>query len=265
MDIDYDYHVFRERVEQTIFFCEQDGVCASYKDLKFASVFQPIFDRNMNVHGVEALVRIKDQHEQYYRPDLYFRSIEQDDHETLFVTLMCAVLHVLNFARSGYRDSRIFINVAPSIFELVANDQAAIDHLVSNLGRHQLTSDQITYEIMELQGRDDAQMVSGISKLAEHGIRIALDDYGVQCSTAERAKTIQPDYLKLDRSIIMTDPEKVVSNISCAIKLAGQINARTIAEGIETKEVLDACMDNGVDYFQGYWLARPEKAPPIAQ
>jgi EAL domain-containing protein (putative c-di-GMP-specific phosphodiesterase class I) len=45
------------------------------------------------------------------------------------------------------------------------------------------------------------------------------------------------------------------------IELAGKINSKTLAEGIETQEEYETCRDLGIDLIQGYYFAHPQEEP----
>ena len=47
--------------------------------------------------------------------------------------------------------------------------------------------------------------------------------------------------------------------VKMLVELAGKINAKTIAEGIETSEEYETCRDLGIDLLQGYYLAHPQE------
>lgn len=241
---------------------EQDAEYGFYiidKGLTFTSVFQPIFDREHNIYGVEALARIFDVNGAPVNPHDYFESIRHDDKTSVTATLTCAIIHMLNFSRSCYFDKKLFINITPVIFEILSNHEIAVDTLVRGLKKIGLSPAQLVYEIIEFEGRNLESVLNGIQKLADFGIEVAIDDYGSAYSTEARARSIKPDYLKIDKSIIDLLAAFKYSKFHHAVSIGRSIKAKTIAEGIETKEVLERCMASGADYFQGYYLARPEK------
>lgn len=261
MGFEYDYIKIRDKVEKLIRLDEAGFAYTVHHGMSFNSFYQPIYDRDMEVYGVEALVRISDSQGNPVSPYDYFKSIEGDDEESIFSTLMCSAIHVINFSRSIYRNKCIFINVAPPIFELVANDQTAIDSLLKKLALLQLRSDQIIYEIMEFEGRDKNLAISGIRALAKSNIRVAVDDYGADHSTISRVKIIQPDFLKLDKSIVDVPFPDGKQKLKHAVGLGRDVQSLVIAEGIETQDILDNCLQCNVDLFQGFFLSRPHKTP----
>ena len=51
--------------------------------------------------------------------------------------------------------------------------------------------------------------------------------------------------------------------VKMLVELAGKINAKTIAEGIETIEEFESCRELGIDLLQGYYLAHPQEEPRL--
>lgn len=91
----------------------------------------------------------------------------------------------------------------------------------------------------------------------------ALDDYGSGYSNEGNLITLDPDFIKIDISIIRgieSDPNKqeVVRNI---VSYAHQRGMQIVAEGIETAAELRTSRALGADLFQGYFLSRPSAVP----
>ena len=95
----------------------------------------------------------------------------------------------------------------------------------------------------------------------------ALDDYGSGYSNERSLLELSPNYIKLDRSIVQDidgDPDKQ-QIVSSTVAYAHQRSMKLIAEGLETAAEVRTVLELGVDYLQGYYLARPAAIPtPIA-
>ena len=92
----------------------------------------------------------------------------------------------------------------------------------------------------------------------------ALDDYGSGYNGERILLELAPKYIKIDREIISgihdnIDKQKIVEN---TISYAKERNIKVIAEGIETEKEMHKVIELGVDYMQGYYLARPFLEPP---
>jgi len=101
-------------------------------------------------------------------------------------------------------------------------------------------------------------------ELKARGCKFALDDFGTGLSSFMYLKTLPVDYLKIDGqfiSQIATDPvdRSMVEAIS---KVGRALGIATVAEWVESEAVLDELKRIGVDFAQGYHMARPM---PLAQ
>jgi EAL domain-containing protein (putative c-di-GMP-specific phosphodiesterase class I) len=96
------------------------------------------------------------------------------------------------------------------------------------------------------------------------GALLVVDDFGAGHSNLERVVNLEPSIVKLDLALtrgIHALPRKraVVRHV---VNLCNELGARVVAEGIETLDELSCVRDLGVDYAQGYLLARPAAPPP---
>ncbi|ODU40446.1 MAG: diguanylate phosphodiesterase, partial [Thiobacillus sp. SCN 63-374] len=94
-------------------------------------------------------------------------------------------------------------------------------------------------------------LIARIQELRQLGYRFALDDF--VCLDEYRPLLPMVDFVKLD--VLEQPPEKTVEIIAhIRLGFAGQF----IAEKVETREMFDLCRNSGIQYFQGYYFARPE-------
>jgi diguanylate cyclase len=104
-------------------------------------------------------------------------------------------------------------------------------------------------------------------RLRDLGARVALDDFGSGASFFDYLKHLPVDLLKIDGQFvknILDDPMNRAA-VCCFRDVARICNIRTIAEFVETEEVLDELKMVGIDYAQGYHIHRPESLESIQQ
>jgi EAL domain-containing protein (putative c-di-GMP-specific phosphodiesterase class I) len=102
-----------------------------------------------------------------------------------------------------------------------------------------------------------------IGELRELGCRFALDDFGSGFSSFHHLKHLPVDFVKIDGQFVRgmaRDPadRAVVASIN---DIAHSFGKRTIAEFVESREILELLCECGVDYAQGYYLSPPRPAP----
>lgn len=95
-------------------------------------------------------------------------------------------------------------------------------------------------------------------------VELAVDDLGAGHSNLMRIVDLEPSVVKLDRSVVTdihrSSRQQVV--VRHLVRMAEELDATIVAEGIETLDELRALRDAGVHYGQGYLLARPAFPAP---
>jgi diguanylate cyclase (GGDEF)-like protein len=135
---------------------------------------------------------------------------------------------------------------------------ALVQRLLADAG---VPAARLTVEVLELNLIEhDAVSMRTLQHLRESGVRIAVDDFGAGYATLARLQALNPDVLKIDRSLVAGEGDASLRLLDGAAQLARQLGARVVAEGIETTAQLDAALAAGCDLLQGFLLARP--APP---
>ncbi|USD66757.1 EAL domain-containing protein [Vibrio sp. SCSIO 43136] len=234
---------------------------ANYSGFRLRSVFQPIFNAEHSVVGVEALVRIKDERNCYVRPDLFFLGNDYSSRLKAAVEALSRTLHILNFSQSEYRDKKLFLNLLPD------PDQNAfhVDETNSTaeyLQQLDVNSQQFVMEVVEQEVKDHSVLDKVKRTIHHYGCELAVDDYGAEASTEFRVKQLSPQIVKLDRSILSQFMSGCFEPMTTALQVAKDVGARTVVEGIETQEQFECMCKLGIDMYQGYFLAHPHSIQP---
>ena len=95
------------------------------------------------------------------------------------------------------------------------------------------------------------------------GMSFAVDDVGTGYSGLESIARLKPHFLKIDISLVRDVHVSVVNRemVKAILAIGKGIGATVIAEGIQTQDETRALQAMGVDYGQGFHLARPDVAP----
>ncbi|HEY9847431.1 MAG TPA: EAL domain-containing protein, partial [Candidatus Caenarcaniphilales bacterium] len=146
------------------------------------------------------------------------------------------------------------------------NDEQFIDFLYEQFTLHQVPPQVICFEITETTAIANlGKAAEFIRELKEFGCRFALDDFGSGMSSFAYLKNLPVDYLKIDGDFvkdIIDDP--IDSAMVEAISRVGQVmGIQTIAECVENNAILEKIKALGVDYAQGYGIARPHPLQAI--
>lgn len=167
-------------------------------------------------------------------------------------------------ARGIDSEQLLFLNILPTCIQDPDFQAAHVRETLADLG---LSPRNLVLEISERQAISNFPIFrEAIDHFSGLGFRIALDDTGSGFSSLEAALELQPDFLKIDMSLVRSiedSPEKqeVLRGLQ---SLSTRMGSHVIAEGIETLQELAAIMALGIEYGQGYYLGRGAAAPTAA-
>jgi len=107
--------------------------------------------------------------------------------------------------------------------------------------------------------RDPETVLGNLQIVAEHGIEIAIDDYGAGLSSLAYLKQIPAAELKIDRMFVkqLTSSNRDPLIVRSTIDLAHALEMEVTAEGVETPAALALLLTMGCDLGQGYLFSRP--------
>jgi EAL domain-containing protein (putative c-di-GMP-specific phosphodiesterase class I) len=134
--------------------------------------------------------------------------------------------------------------------------------------RRALISSKLDPRLLELELtesiliEDAEKVVEMIHQLKRLGVKLSIDDFGTGYSSMAYLKRFVVNKLKIDQSfingILSNDHDAAI--VRTIINLAHSLGMTAIAEGVETREVLDALELMGCDQIQGYYFAKPVSA-----
>ena len=141
------------------------------------------------------------------------------------------------------------------------NEEGMQAYIEGKLARLNVPPQVICFEITETAViHNIARASEFIRSLKRLGCRFALDDFGSGLSSFAYLKTLPVDYLKIDGGFVrdMVN-DRIDDAMVAAINNIGHVmGIKTIAEFVENSAILERLRELGVDYAQGYGIARPE-------
>ncbi|MFM0347787.1 EAL domain-containing protein [Paraburkholderia sp. RL17-347-BIC-D] len=225
-------------------------------DLTLSSAFQPIFSfSHHRPIGYEALLRACDSACDEVEPlKVLNRPTERGYWKNLDRGVQ--LLHASNFARIGNSQQRLFLNAHPDSFIV----SGAYRRLIADtLSRLQLTPDRIVLEVLETPDGNLERLIEGTASFRKQGFLIALDDFGAGHSNIDRVWQLQPDIVKLDRSVIAQAARepRIARMLPRLVSLLHETGALVLVEGVETQSEALLSMECDADLVQGFYFARP--------
>lgn len=154
-------------------------------------------------------------------------------------------------------DYPLFINIHPDEFDegwLVRPDDPLVQH-----------EKGVFLEITESVPLSHYRHCHSVLKeIRLRGIKIAVDDLGAGYSNLKYIADLEPEVVKLDRELIagLTIGSRLFDLVRAIVAMCRDLEAKVVAEGIETPTEMRAVLATGAHYGQGYFLARPARQPP---
>lgn len=146
----------------------------------------------------------------------------------------------------------LFVNLHPR--DLDDPHLIAPDAPLSGLAR------RVVLEITERASLEHVDaLASKLFALRSLGFRLAVDDLGAGYAGLSTFASVEPDFVKLDGSLVRGLPSSSSQRLVVAsmLELARQLGSEVIAEGIETEAERAALTALGIDWMQGYLFAKP--------
>ena len=140
------------------------------------------------------------------------------------------------------------------------SDQGFLGSLVEQLEERDPVPGVLCFEITETAAIANLAAASYVMReLASRGCLVALDDFGSGLSSLNYLRNLPVHYLKIDGQFVQNVAEDPVdrSLVEAIVQVGRAMGIQTIAERVETQEVLDTLRDIGVGYVQGWLLGRP--------
>lgn len=241
---------------------EETGRSAGvYRGHALSSAFQPIFSpAHHRAVGFEALVRVEGPQGTAVSPPALFDLAAGFD-ETRELDRQCRRMHLANFPGLAAEPSWLFLNVSP---QAAADARGESFPVTAGLARDAgVAPERIVIEILESAIPDQGLMTEIVGRYRDMGFLVAIDDFGAGHSNFDRIWRLEPDIVKLDRSLIAEAAASVRARrvLPGLVRLVHEAGCLVLLEGIETREEALIGLDCDADFVQGYLFGRPETRP----
>ncbi len=247
-----------EATTQRLVFEREIRNAINERDIEF--YYQPkVSLKDGSIVGFESLCRWREKTTgTYISPEMFIPLIE----ELGLMSLLCqqGIEDAANIIASVIKpldlDLRIAINLSPA--------QLSNPEMVDKLHRAMISSDvkegNLEFEITENAFIDDfSKTKKAIEKIHALGCAISLDDFGTGYSSMQYLKELPIDFLKIDKSFVMSMHENAKDRtfIKAIIAMGQGLDLKVIAEGVENNEHLKLLEEYNCDDIQGYIISKP--------
>ena len=226
-------------------------------------VMQPIMSLKAP-HGslnFEVLLRMKGPDGKLVPTDRLISAAENSGHMGLIDRwVLATTLAWLNVNERRLTNTRF---VCMNLSGASLNDEKFMQDVFAMLAANRDIARHLCIEITESVALHDLNNTRlFIDKVRGFGAKVALDDFGAGYTSFSYLKELPADLLKIDGSFIvnMNNHPANVAIVEAIVNLAGNLGMQTIAEWAEDTATVQTLAEIGVDYVQGYIVARPQ--PP---
>jgi len=217
------------------------------------SYFQPIVNnQTKKIEKYESLVRLIDENKQIISPN-FFLDIAK---ESKYYQQISSIVLQNSFQALYATDMNISINLS----SLDIEQSKTKEEFFILLEKHKKEAHRIVVELLEDERIHNTNTIKNfIKEIKRYNVKIAIDDFGVGFSNFSRVLSYQPDFIKIDGSLIKNiELDNFSRNmVETIVSFAKKENIQTIAEYVENEKIFHILCQIGVDYSQGYYFGKP--------
>ncbi len=230
---------------------------------RFTIYFQPKVDmRSGSIFGAEILVRGLESDGTVVPPSGFIKAMEEDG------SIRELDLFVLDRALAQLEQWRVekkdIVPVSVNISRKTLFYPSALASVLAVQSRYpDVPADMLELEFTEsAEGLEAEELRDIVDRFRACGFKISLDDFGSQYANLSLFTNVRFDAVKLDRSLITEVAENPVNQmlIQDIIRISRVCNMICVAEGVENQKQIDALLNAGCIYAQGYYYDRPMPA-----
>lgn len=218
--------------------------------------YQPKINvRQQQVASAEALIRWQHPERGLVLPGDFIAAAEESGQigELTLWTLRQVIADQRALAARGH-DIPLFLNISGMLLA----DVGFIDEACAIITAH--SEAKLGFEITETAViRDPESAIRHLQQFADHGVVLAIDDYGAGLSSLAYLKQLPAKELKIDKMFVtqLTSSHRDPLIVRSTIDLAHALEMEVTAEGVETPAALALLSVMGCDLVQGYLISRP--------
>ena len=219
---------------------------------RIVPLFQPIVDNRTNkIVKYEALMRIKDKNGSYIAP-IHFLELAK---KNKLYHQLTKIMIEKTFKR--FQDLTYSVSINVTVEDIL--NKEIYDFIIQKLQESRI-GNRIVFEIIESEGIENfSEVLEFINDIKSYGAKISIDDFGTGYSNFEYLMKLKVDYIKIDGSMIKNldfdDNSKTITRT--IVNFAKEMNIKTIAEFVHSKNVFESVRTLDVDYSQGYYFGEP--------
>lgn len=252
------FHIYDRKMEKEL---EQESKIEhemnnALDNKEFKVYYQPKVNvKDETLYGAEALVRW--EHDGKMIPPSEFIPLFEKNKFILKLDL-----YIFDKVCSDMKEWKEKYGKEPVISVNVSREHFLDEHFLEKYmmiaSKHGVDTSKIDLEITESATIEAGiDIIEIMNKMKRLGFLVSIDDFGTGYSSLSAIQDMPADILKIDKSFVDRIGKNEKNIIDYILTIAKELEFKTIAEGVETKEQKDYLLEKGCDIIQGYYYAKP--------
>lgn len=221
-------------------------------------VYQGIYDNNsQEIYKYETLARIK-------KEDKLISPFEFINVSKKFKLYHKITHRIIECAFNDFRNSSCEFSINLSYIDII--NPNTCNFIFSMLKQNPQIAKRLTIEFLETENIADYNiLIEFTKKIKDYGTKVALDDFGAGYSNWNNILKLNPDFIKIDGSIIqnLLGNTENINLIKLIVEFSKMNQIKTIAEFVDSKELANLIKELKIDFSQGFLFAKPNEKAQI--
>lgn len=225
---------------------------------QFVLFYQPKFDQDKQICGVEALIRWQHPTLGLLGPNIFIPLAEKTG---LIVAIGYWVMEqACKQIREWEKEKKYYFPISINVSALQIEQKKLVEKIQLNLVQYQVKPENLIIEVTESTAMHQINAsIKVFQQIQDLGVKLSIDDFGTGHSSFLYLKDLPVDELKIDRGFIRnlhygSKDEIILESI---IHLTQNLGLTITAEGVETQEQFEILTRLGCETFQGFLLGKP--------
>ena len=227
-------------------------------ELYYQSILDLDQDRNKDDLHYEILLRMIGEDGEIIFPNSFLPAAER--YKLATDIDMWVVTHVFEWLRDNSEHLRHLKTCAINLSALSISNESFRSFIIQQFESFDIPPEKICFEITETVAISNLTSATHFIKaLKKLGCQLALDDFGSGLSSYAYLKNLPVDFLKIDGVFVkdIMDDKVDLATVKSINEIGHVMGHKTIAEFVENEDILNKLREIGVNYAQGYVIAKP--------
>jgi diguanylate cyclase (GGDEF)-like protein/PAS domain S-box-containing protein len=225
-----------------------------------------LWQRHMNssgkVYSFEVLVRMLDENGEIYLPDSFMPTAERFN---LMIEIDMWVLENALKAMSASSIPRDDIRLSINVSGNTVDSDSALNKIKLLISKYQINPGALTFEVTETCAIENLDLANDfIDELRKIGCQFSLDDFGSGFCSFAQLKNLDTNYVKIDGQFVRNMARGATDRaiVTAMNDVAHSLGRYTVAEYVESPEIVRLLKICGVDKVQGNYISKPLRGLP---